>query len=110
MALVIKARSTEQTIAASDDNGVVKLEGNWYFAPESVDMTKLKITTRTYTCPYKGTCYWIDLDTPEAKAQNVAWVYQTPKPDYEMIKDRIGFYARSTSSTLAITEVLTARG
>jgi len=110
MALVIKARSNEQTIAACEENKVVKLEGNWYFDPQSVDMSKLKITSRTYTCHYKGTCYWIDLDAPDAQAQNVAWVYQTPKSEYELIKNRIGFYGRTTSSTLAVMEQLAAEG
>jgi uncharacterized protein (DUF427 family) len=65
-------------------------------------MGHLKITNRTYTCPYKGVCFWIDLEIPDGRvAQNVAWVYRSPKPGYEFIQDQLGFYARPTSGTLA---------
>jgi uncharacterized protein (DUF427 family) len=36
--------------------------------------------------------------------QNVAWVYNTPKQGYEMIKDRIAFYTRDTAGTISVRE------
>lgn len=88
---------------ASGEEGqnVTVFESNWYFDPSAVDMSHLRVTERTYTCPYKGVCYWIDLESPAAKAQNVAWVYNDPKPGYEHIKDQIGFYGRDTARTRA---------
>ena len=80
------------------------LEGSWYFAPEAVDLAYLHVTQRIYTCPYKGVCYWIDLNTPNTRAQNIAWVYQDPKPGYEMIKGCIGFYSHDTQGTTVIEE------
>lgn len=102
MTLIIKERPTGAIIASGDENRTVReFEGNWYFAPETVNMDHLTITTRTYNCPYKGTCYWIDLETPDGfRAQNIAWVYQQPKPGYEFIQNQIGFYARSTAGTV----------
>ncbi|MDX2139501.1 MAG: DUF427 domain-containing protein [Chloroflexota bacterium] len=85
------------------NQSVITVEGNWYFAPEAVDMTYLRVTERTYTCPYKGVCYWLDLDAPGAQVQNVGWVYQQPKPSFELIKDKIGFVPRSTACTQALT-------
>lgn len=70
---------------------VQMLEGCWYFAPETVNMEHLRVSKRIYTCPYKGICHWIDLSTPRIHAQSVAWVYEDPKPGYEMIKGHIGF-------------------
>src|SRR5688572_8604205 len=84
--------------------GVFELEGNLYFAPEHVKMERLVVTERTYTCPYKGICYWIDLQSPNIYAQNVGWVYQNPKAGWELIKDRIGMYARDTVGTLSLIE------
>lgn len=104
---VVKERQSGRGIAHGNtaDHSAVKLEGNWYFTPENVDMTHLRITNRTYTCPYKGVCFWVDLETPEGtKAQNVGWVYNDPKRGYEMIKDKIGFYARDTSGTISVVE------
>ena len=102
MTLVIKDRATGAIIASGRENDTaLEFEGNWYFAPDAVNMDYLRITDRTYICPYKGMCYWIDVLSGGQHTRNVAWVYQNPKPGYEFIKDRIGFYARSTSGTTA---------
>jgi uncharacterized protein (DUF427 family) len=100
----ILQKNTDTVIAAGheDDDSVMMLEDNWYFSPHAVDMTHLKLTNRTYTCPYKGVCFWLDLDAPGIKARNIAWVYQQPKPGYERIKDRIAFYTRETLGTMAV--------
>jgi uncharacterized protein (DUF427 family) len=102
MPLTIKERTTGNVIASGAENENVRVfEGNWYFKPELVNMDYLRVTERTYTCPYKGICYWIDIETPDGQhAQNVGWVYRQPKPGYEFIKGEIGFYARPTQLTL----------
>lgn len=104
MPFEIRDRNTNTLIAAAseDEDAVRLLEGCWYFRPELVDMSHLVITDRTYTCPYKGVCYWIDLESPTTQVRNIAFVYSQPKPGYEYIKDRIAFYGRDTSGTLAI--------
>mgnify|MGYP001295768083 CR=1 FL=1 len=107
MSLQIQHKETKSVIAEGNpaENTAIVFEGNWYFDPAKVDMSALKVTERTYTCPYKGVCFWIDLDTPELQARNIGWVYNNPKPGFDMIKDRIGFYARDTSGTLAVRSV-----
>jgi|GEM_PF-392498 len=103
MPLTIKARATGEIVASGIENETARVfEGNWYFKPEVVNMEHLRVTDRTYTCPYKGMCYWIDIEMPEGgRVQNVGWVYRQPKPGYEFIKDEIGLYARPTQGTLA---------
>lgn len=101
----IKKNNDGETIASGiPDQTVQDFEGNWYFAPEAINMQYLKITDRTYTCSYKGTCFWVDLEAPEGKVTNIGWVYQNPKPGYEVIKDHIGFYVRNTGVTQAVQE------
>lgn len=102
MQLVVKERTSGDVIAEGIENTSVRVfEGNWYFAPEKVDMQHLKVTDRTYTCPYKGVCYWIDIETPDGvRARNIGWVYREPKPGYEFIKDQVAFYARASSGTV----------
>jgi len=106
MTYLVKERASGRIIARGEpDQNVFKFEGNWYFKAEAVDLSHLKITERTYTCPYKGICYWIDLETPEGtQAQNIAWVYRDPKPGYEKIKDRVAFYTRDTTGTIPVVE------
>lgn len=104
MAFVIKHKVNDTVIAQGSpaDESAIVYEGNWYFRPEQVDMTYLRVTERTYTCPYKGVCFWVDLESPELKAQNIGWVYPNPMPGHEVIKDRIAFYARDTQGTIAL--------
>ena len=56
-------------------------EGNLYARPECVAEDALTVTARTYTCPYKGTCHWVDFTPADGPAvKDVAWVYAEPKP------------------------------
>jgi uncharacterized protein (DUF427 family) len=73
------------------DQDAILLEGSFYFEPDQVKQDHLIITVRTYTCPYKGTCQWIDLDSPDGIIQNVGWVYTRPSPKYEYIREKIAF-------------------
>jgi uncharacterized protein (DUF427 family) len=109
MPLIIREKNSEAVIAEGSpgDQTARVFEGNWYFDPSVVDMSHLKVTERTYTCPYKGVCFWIDIDSPNVKAQNIAWVYENPKPGFEMIKHQIGFYSRDTAGTIAVKQTET---
>lgn len=105
MRYTIKDRSNGSTVADGvADLNVRLFEGNLYFDPAQVDQARLIVTDRLYTCPYKGTCNWIDLVTENGRAQSVGWVYPNPKPGYEFIKDQIAFYNRETSGTVVVTE------
>ncbi|MCU0496003.1 MAG: DUF427 domain-containing protein [Anaerolineae bacterium] len=102
MQLLITEKNSDQVIASGseEDNTALILENNWYFAPDQVNMSPLKITDRTYTCPYKGVCFWVDLETPTVRARNIGWIYRNPNSGYEQIKNWIGFYSRETSGTV----------
>ncbi len=104
MSLAIKMQHSDEVVASGKrDKTVHVFEGNWYFAPEAVNMQYLQITEDIYTCSYKGQCFWMDLETPDVHVPHFAWVYRNPKPGYEFIKDKIGFYARNTQATLIVT-------
>jgi uncharacterized protein (DUF427 family) len=97
---VIKARPSGEVLASGEEQvGVVRFEGNWYFDPEGVNTESLRMTDRIYTCPYKGVCYWVDLESADQQARNVAWVYVEPKKGYEHIKGKYGFYAGTRAAT-----------
>jgi uncharacterized protein (DUF427 family) len=107
MPVTIRERNSGEIIAEGNVNETTQwLEGNWYFAPEVVDMTRLKISNRTYTCPYKGVCFWVDLETGGETIRNVGWVYPDPKPSFAFIKDRIAFYGRDTAGTVIDAETV----
>jgi uncharacterized protein (DUF427 family) len=100
VAIVVMERGTDRVIASGIEDETVRVfEGNLYYTPEAVDHTLLRVTERTYTCPYKGVCNWIDLETGNGRIQNIGWVYPNPKPGYEFIRDQIAFYNRETAGT-----------
>ncbi len=102
MSIVIREKSSNSILAEAEvmGAGVITYEGNLYFSPEAVKSDSLRKTDRTYTCPYKGTCDWVDYVGPEGTiVKDVAWVYSQPKPGHEAIKGRFGFYAGSRGPT-----------
>lgn len=94
-------RASGTTLASADATGVLEFEGNLYFGTDAVNDDVLVVTDATYTCPYKGTCNWVDV---RGGASRVAWVYPSPKAGYEQIKDKYGFYRGSRGATEEVTE------
>ncbi len=101
MSITIKEKSSGAILAASEPGaGVDKYEGNWYFEPSSVRVETLRVTDRTYTCPFKGTCNWVDFVAADGTTvKDVAWVYPSPKPGHDLIRGRYAFYAGSRGAT-----------
>ncbi|MBN2306106.1 MAG: DUF427 domain-containing protein [Anaerolineae bacterium] len=81
---------TRGDILAQGEDALL-IEGGYYFDPEQVKQDHLVVSTRPYTCPYKGLMYWIDLQTPTGTIRDVAWVYTEPHAKYEHIRDKIAF-------------------
>ena len=102
MRIVTITSSSGETLASgTEPEEVFELEGNWYFDPARVNAAALDVTERTYTCPYKGTCRWVDFVGEEGRIPQVAWVYRDPLPGYERIDGRYGFYGSSRAGTFA---------
>jgi uncharacterized protein (DUF427 family) len=101
MSVTIRERESGIALAQTEVGpGVTKYEGNWYFTPTAVNADVLHLTERTYTCPYKGTCNWVDYVGPDGRTvRDVAWVYPKVKPGHEVIEGRYGFYAGSRNAT-----------
>ena len=101
MSITIREKSSNTSLASGDPpSGVITYEGNLYFSPENVTKDSLTVTGRTYTCPFKGTCHWVDFsDANGGTVKDVAWVYSDPKPGHEAIKGRYGFYAGTRGAT-----------
>ncbi len=101
MTIAIKEKTSDAVLAdAEEGEKVLKFEGNWYFDPSAVDRSALVTTDRTYTCPMKGTCNWVDFVGPDGRTvKDVAWVYPQTKPGHEKIAGRYGFYAGTKGGT-----------
>src|SRR5262249_37744298 len=101
MRVTISENKSGTHLARADEGpSLVKYEGNWYFEPAAVATDALRVTERTYTCPYKGTCNRVDYVAPDGQVvRDVAWLYPTVKPGQEVIQGRYGFYAGSRGAT-----------
>ena len=102
MSVTIRERESGSVLAESElGPSLTKYEGNWYFDPANVQGDLLKVTERTYTCPMKGTCNWVDYVSPDGRTvRDVAWVYPKVKPGHEAIQGRYGFYAGKRNGTV----------
>ena len=87
---------------------VTFFEGAWYFDAGDVEMDRLTITERVYICPYKGRCYWIDLETADGRARDVGFTYFEVNDGYEFIQHKIAFYAGRRVHTVEEAEQLSA--
>ncbi len=91
----MKATWNGQVIAESDET--VYIEGNQYFPPNSVNREFFENSSLTTECHWKGTAKYYTLVDGEAKAQDAAWYYATPKDGSEekvkhTFKDYVAFY------------------
>jgi uncharacterized protein (DUF427 family) len=101
MSIAILEKESDHVLARGEaGDKALKYEGNWYFDPSAVDRSLLVVTDRTYTCPIKGTCNWVDFVDPAGrKVKDVAWFYPSTNPGHEAIAGKFGFYAGSRNGT-----------
>lgn len=98
MRVKIVEKSTGQIIADASGDQVQKVEGNWYIDAAAVSKN-LQMSSHDYTCPYKGKCYYADYYDEPRRVIDIAWVYGDPKPGWEHIKGKYGFYAGDAKKT-----------
>lgn len=83
----MKAVLNDTVIAEAPTEDLIRIEGNWYFPPASVNHDYLVASDTPYTCPWKGECQYFSVKDGEAVLQDRAWSYPTPYPSSF---DRVG--------------------
>jgi uncharacterized protein (DUF427 family) len=65
-----------------------------YYIPKiDVRMDLLRSSTRTTSCPYKGTANYYSVAVPGAEVvENIAWVYRTPIQQIPTIENMVCFF------------------
>lgn len=74
----MKATIGGNVIAEAAQDDLIKIEGNWYFPPESVNKEYLVESSTPYTCPWKGECQYFSVKEGDKLLQDRAWSYPTP--------------------------------
>lgn len=86
----MKATWNGAVIARSDDTVVV--EGNHYFPAASLDRQYVTFSNHRTSCPWKGEAHYYSLLVNGELNPDAAWYYPDPKPDADMVKDRVAFW------------------
>jgi uncharacterized protein (DUF427 family) len=85
-----KAIWNDQVIAESDNTVVV--EGNHYFPRPALRDELVRESDTQSVCPWKGTASYYSLQDGDLKSEDAVWYYPEPKPDAEMVRDRVAFW------------------
>jgi uncharacterized protein (DUF427 family) len=85
----MKATWNNTVIAESDDT--VLVEGNHYFPASSLKREYITFSNHRTTCPWKGQASYYSLLIDGDMLIDAAWYYPHPKPEAEMVRDRVAF-------------------
>jgi uncharacterized protein (DUF427 family) len=86
----MKAIWKDKVIAESDDTVVV--EGNHYFPASALKREYVSFSNHRTTCAWKGQASYYSLMVDGELNTDAVWYYPDPKPEAEMVKDRVAFW------------------
>ncbi len=84
-----------ETVAESDRVLVMqetRLSPVYYFPPEDVRLDLMTRTEHRTYCPFKGNATYWSLEVGGKTAENVAWSYETPFDESEMVGGYLAFF------------------
>jgi len=65
----------------------------YYIPPEDIVMEFLQQSDKESFCEWKGKAKYYHVVINQARAENAAWYYPDPNPEYADLKDYVAFYA-----------------
>lgn len=80
----------DTVVAESPDT--LRVEGNHYFPPESVNWEYLAPSDQTSVCPWKGVARYYDVVVDGKRLPAAAWTYETPSEAARHIAGYIAFW------------------
>ena len=86
---MVRATWNGRVIAESE--ATVRVEGNHYFPPEDVDLTRLLDSPTVTWCFWKGRAQYHHLDVGDEVLPDVAWTYPRPWPLARRIAGHVAF-------------------
>lgn len=67
-----------QVIAEANQDRLIKIEGNWYFPPDSIKTTYFKPSDERSHCFWKGEARYYDIKVGGKTNPAAAWYYPVP--------------------------------
>ncbi len=65
----------------------------YYLPPEDIRAEYLRPGTSGSFCEWKGAARYYTLQVGERRAENAAWYYPNPTPDFAALRNYVAFYA-----------------
>jgi len=85
-----KAIWNDALLAESDET--IRVEGNHYFPPDSINRDYFKPSNKQTTCPWKGLASYYTIEVDGAANKDAAWTYPNPKDAAGEIKGYVAFW------------------
>lgn len=77
----MKAIWNNEIIAEAAPEDLIKIEGNWYFPPKTLNWEFFSESDHHTTCPWKGEASYYDVTVNGRVNDFGAWYYPEPKAD-----------------------------
>lgn len=81
----------------------------YYIPSQDVVHEHLRQTERTSFCEWKGQATYFTVEIDERSADNAAWCYRQPSPDFEAIKNHVAFYPSKMDACYVDDEMVSAQ-
>ena len=75
----MKALWNDQVIAEASADQLIKIEGNWYFPPDSIKKEFLTESDTHTICFWKGQASYYTITVAGEQNSDAAWYYPEPK-------------------------------
>jgi len=79
-------------VVLAESDATIKVEGNHYFPPDSINEEFFRASPAATVCPWKGTASYYDVVVGEDVNRGAAWYYAQPSPAAADIKDYVAFW------------------
>jgi uncharacterized protein (DUF427 family) len=77
----MKAIWNSEIIAEAPKKDLIRIEGSWYFPPESLKREYFKESSHRTTCHWRGETYYYDVVVNGKTNEFGAWYFPRPKDD-----------------------------
>ena len=75
----MKAFWKNQVLAEAPQEDLIRIEGNWYFPPKSLDTQFFTQSSLHTVCPWKGEASYYNVTVDGEENADAAWYYSVPK-------------------------------
>ncbi len=85
-------RASWNGVVLAESEHAIRVEGNQYFPPESLNREFFTDSQTTSQCPWKGAAKYYTLTVDEAANPNAAWYYPQPSQAAQSIRGHVAFW------------------